>query len=331
MKALAYALPLLLALAAPVEAVTLTPLPTQSLSFAAGKDVQPLAFSPDSLQLLTTDAAGLTLWQVEGMKPIWRSTVRPDWFPWNTEWDGQTLTLRHYDGRQVQLDRNSGRELGQGRWQPPAEVLAQLGLKSAAGLRALGGSLWQEDPAQPLPFEIDPGKLVGYYAQSGNQLALKPPEFAPVHLLPAGGPQHLQTVYPARAFAGPDHRFMPGLSFSPDGRWLAWSSQRRVTLWNVQNGEKVAVLRPDPYQHDSDELRMVWSPAGDVLSVYSMRDLWRYRTPGAGQPAAAFTLLDQTPAPKDALIRTVSAAGTLTSGTGVPCCSVRRGHRKPAP
>lgn len=313
----AFALTLLLALAAPVQAAALTPLPEQTLSFPAGKDVQPAAFSPDGSQLLTLDAAGLTLWQVEGRQPLWRSAARLDWFPWNVEWDEESITLRNYDGQQVRLNRNSGRELGQGRWQPPAKVLAGFGLKDAAGLRTLGGALWQEDPDQPLPFEVVPGKLVGYYAQSGNQLALKRPEFAPAELLSSGKMQYqLQTIFPAASFGGPDNRFAPGLSFSPDGRWLAWSSRRRVTLWNVRSGEKVAVLRPDPYGPDSDDLRMVWSPAGDVLSVYSMRDLWRYRTPTAGQQAAAFTLLDHTPTPKDALIRTVSALGTLTSGTG---------------
>ncbi|WP_261665122.1 hypothetical protein [Deinococcus sp. Marseille-Q6407] len=314
---LAYFFLALLTLSAPAGAVTLSPLPAQTLTFAAGRDVQAVSFSEDGQQLLTLDEAGLTLWQVTPLRPLWRSHVRLDWRPRSARWKAGEIVLLGDEGRRARLAAADGRQLGEDRLPLPAEVRRALGLAAQAPvLHFTAQGIWQPNPQQPgLPFDVGGGQLSGFYAQQGRWLAVKPPGYAPLEVWQSGQAKYrLGSIFPAWGFES-GGGISEQLSLSPDGRWLAWSAQRRVTLWDLGSGEKRAVLRPDPYQESSESLQVGWTPSGDTLLLWSDRALWRYQVPAANAGAAAdFALLDRTAAPRDALIRTVASNGALVSG-----------------
>lgn len=306
-------------------AQTLTPQPSRTLSFPAGRDVQPVAFSEDGDRLLTRDEAGLTLWQVSPLRPLWRQKVALKWRPREVRWEGSHLTLLGMNGQTLRLAADTGQPLGEGTEPLGLAVRSALGVGEAKGLIFTPQGLWEKSDAG-IPFDVSGGELVGFYTQRGNRLATKPKGFGPVEVRLEDKKLSLGTVYPALGF-----ETTPGqgevLSFSPDGRWLAWSAARRVTLWALPGGEKRAILRPDPHTETLNNLQVTWAPGGSELLLNSDRMLWRYRIPV--RPETAFTLRDATPAPRDALIRMVSARGVVASGVANALLLSRPGEVAP--
>ncbi|MCP2014538.1 WD40 repeat protein [Deinococcus sp. HSC-46F16] len=306
-------------------AQTLAPQPSRALSFPAGRDVQPVAFSEDGDRLLTRDEAGLTLWQVSPLRPVWRQKVAPRWWPLDVRWEGHRLTLLGMNGQALRLAADTGKPLGEGTEPLDAAVRSALRVGDAPGLVFTPQGLWKKSTAN-IPFEVGGGDLVGFYARRGDWLATKPQGFGPVNVRLDGKALNLGTVYPALGFeTTPRQGEM--LSFSPDGRWLAWSAARRVTLWALPGGEKRVVLRPDPYTETLNNLQVTWAPGGGEVLLNSDRTLWRYRVPKGAE--TAFTLQDTTPAPRDALIRVVSARGAIASGVANALLLSRPGESMP--
>ncbi|EYB66621.1 hypothetical protein DEIPH_ctg081orf0009 [Deinococcus phoenicis] len=306
------------------SAQTLTPQPARTLSFPAGRDVQPVAFSEDGDRLLTRDEAGLTLWQVSPLRPLWRQKVTLKWWPRQVRWEGTSLTLLGMNGQTLKLAADTGKPLGEGTEPLGAAVRAALGVGEAGPLVFTPQGIWKKSEAG-IPFEVSGGELVGFYTRRGDWLATKARGYGPVEVCLEGKKLSLDTIFPALGFeTAPRQGEM--LSFSPDGRWLAWSAARRVTLWALPGGEKRAVLRPDPYTETINNLQVTWAPGGELL-LNSDRTLWRYRIPGASE--TAFTLQDTVPAPKDALIRMVSARGAIASGVANALLLSRPGEATP--
>ena len=200
--------------------------------------------------------------------------------PSRAEWHGNEIALYAEQPGQLfvtRLDARTGKVLGQEK-QPFPDLLRRVIAPdlAASQVQALQNSLWQIGVDNP-PFNR---RLLATYTSLPELklLAFKKPDRdsrnrgetgdQPVQVYSEAAGKvifRFQTVGYDSLFSSDMSDELNQLSFSPDGRYLGWSATGRVTIWELKTGNKVAVLRPQPYSSSFSGPRVNW--AADSRSV----------------------------------------------------------------
>lgn len=234
------------------------------INFPLGNNPQPLAFSPDGQQLLERDESGMSLWSVDDQRLLWRFGLPEgrEWqyMPKKAEWQGQQIILyASVNDSDIQyvttLEAKTGKVLSQQKQSPPdyltqVKPILPLVLPGIAtnNLKAdksnIKYSLDKESASEDeereitITYGISPNKnLIAFKVLSNRAGKYTPNE--PIQVYDVTRKKVVWTFKSA---------FGDLLSFSPDSHYLGWHNWGKLSLWDMNNGQPVGILRSDPYE-----------------------------------------------------------------------------------